>query len=124
LESKGFDSPAACQNYEVICLGDRVSIQFINKKDAFEPKSVVLFSHGGGMDFVKQAKAYAKRLKEFTGTRTVTPLERHEPNTVMVDFIREITKGMDKVDSGLYLAVDEYHGDNSDNGHHKINITK
>lgn len=38
----------------------------------------------------------------------------------MVDFIRDITQKLRRVESDLYLGVSEYDGDNSDNGHHII----
>lgn len=41
-------------------MGDRVSVSFVNGDD----ESVALFSHWGGMDFVKQARAYAQELVE------------------------------------------------------------
>jgi hypothetical protein len=103
-------------------MGDRVSIQFQNG----DKKSVVLFSHWGGKEFPKEAKKYVKQLP--SGLHT-TPLDRKEPNTVMVDFIRYITKDIDRVDSnlylgldGLYLGLDENDGDNSDNGHFLIKL--
>ena len=102
-------------------MGDRVSIQFVNGKE----KSVVLFSHWGGMDFVKTAKAYTKDLHKWIDRQdncAITPLMRLEPDTVIVDFIRHITKNDVRVDSDLYLAEDENMGDNSDNGHHVINL--
>lgn len=109
-------------------MGARISIQFKNK-NAFggerEDKSVVLFSHWGGEEFAKKAKSYVKKLKsEVEKNDGVRPLDRLEPNTVMIDFIREITKGMDRVESDLYLGVSENDGDNSDYGHHIINLNK
>ena len=97
-------------------MGDRVSIQFKNGKEV----SVVLFSHWDGMHFVKQAKEYVKKLNQNEGT----PLSRLEPQTVMVDFVREITKDLEVVDSNYYFGFDSNDGDNSDNGHHIINLLK
>jgi hypothetical protein len=99
-------------------MGDRVSIQFDKEGD----KSVVLFSHWDGMDFVKEAKEYVKKLKTYTGGKTTNPLDRMEPNTVMVDFIRHITKDKSRVEGNYYLAKSENEGDNSDNGHHIIKL--
>jgi len=102
-------------------MGDRVSIQFVNGKE----KSVVLFSHWGGMGFVKEAEDYVKDLKKWEKKEDnvcITPLMRLEPDTVIVDFIRHITKDMHRVDNDLYLEVNENTGDNSDNGHHIIKL--
>ena len=101
-------------------MGDRVSIQFKNGKET----SIVLFSHWGGMDFVKNAKQYVKELKAEVGTKEVNPLDRLEPDVVMVDFIRHITKNLNRVESDLYVAKTENEGDNSDNGHHIILLNK
>ena len=99
-------------------MGDRISISFRDKYT----ESVVLFSHWGGMEFYKKAVAYILGLSKGVGKRVMNPLDRLEPCTVMVDFIRYITKGMDRVESDLYLGVDEFDGDNSDNGHFTIDV--
>ena len=96
-------------------MGDRISIQF----QKGEQKSVALFSHWQGESLVKTAKKYLKALKvEIAGKdqRLVQPIDRLEPETVMVDFIREITKNEKRIESDLYLGKDENDGDNSDNG--------
>ena len=103
-------------------MGDRISIQFRNGAT----KSVALYSHCGGVGFKEDAEAYVKSLAEFNQQaedRGSMPLQRLEPNTVMVDFIRHITEGMDAVEHDLYLGVDENEGDNSDNGHFVIDLT-
>ena len=102
-------------------MGNRVSIQF---KDKFKTKSVVLFSHWDGLDFVKRAQEYAKKLIKEAGKDKVDPLYCLEPNTVMIDFIREITNGEERIKSNYYLGTDEGDGDNSDNGHHIILLEK
>jgi hypothetical protein len=100
-------------------MGARISIQFSKGKE----KSPVLFRHWGGEEFGIEAKTYVKKLKkEIKNNNGCTPLDRLEPNTVMVDFIREVTKDMDRVDSDLYLGLDENDGDNSDYGHHIISL--
>ena len=102
-------------------MGDRISIQFGSGKQ----NSVVLFSHWGGIAFKEEAETYAKSLAECNQKaegRGVTPLQRLQPNTVMVDFIRHMTEGMDAVDQDLYLGTDEHDGDNSDNGHFVIDL--
>lgn len=103
-------------------MGDRVSIAFRNGEET----SVTLFNHWGGMEFKDVAENYVADLKQWIGTKYAPnfsdPISRLEPNTVMVDFIRHITKGKDRITSSLYLAVDESRGDNSDNGHHFIDL--
>jgi len=101
-------------------MGDRVSIQFVSGDD----KSVVLFSHWGGMEFVEKASEYLQELIEELDGKSGEPLGRLEPSTVMVDFVRHITKGMKRVTHDLYLGVSEGDGDNSDNGHHIIDLVK
>lgn len=103
-------------------MGDRVSISFVNGGD----ESVALFSHWGGMSVVKDAETYVKALKKWAGKDEVHPLQRLEPQTVMVDFIRYYTKkeGLERVEGDLYLGVDGGDGDNSDNGHHRIELSK
>ena len=105
-------------------MGDRVSIAFKNGNET----SVTLFHHWGGMEFVEKARDYAEDLrneiakKEYQGD----PIGRLEPNTVMVDFIRYLTIGFgqQRVTSSLYLGKDGNDGDNSDNGHHIINLIR
>ena len=99
-------------------MGNRVSIQFENKGK----KSVVLFSHWDGMDFVNLARKYIKELKKEVKGKVCYPLERLEPNTVMMDFIRKLTKDMKRVECNYYLGATESNGDNSDNGHHIIEL--
>lgn len=103
-------------------MGNRISIQFKNGED----ESPVLFSHWGGEEFKQEAEDYVTELKGEIGMKNpmtgTEPLDRLEPGTVMVDFIRQITKNMDRVKSDLYLGKDENDGDNSDNGHHVIEL--
>jgi hypothetical protein len=100
-------------------MGVRISIQF----QKGEEKSVVLFSHWGGTEFLNTAEDYALDLKKWAEKYERTdPLGRKEPRTVMVDFIRHITTAMDRVTHDLYLGKDETDGDNSDYGHHVINL--
>lgn len=96
---------------------DRASISFKNGND----ESVVLFSHWGGIGFYEKALEYAQKLKkEVENNEGFEPLDRLEPNTVMVDFIRHYTKEKERVESDLYLGKDQNDGDNSDNGHFVI----
>jgi hypothetical protein len=100
-------------------MGDRVSIQFAKGKE----KSVVLFNHWGGMDFVYEAEEYARELMTRAREKgQMMPLYRLEPGTVMVDFISHYTGGK-TIESNLYLGRTSNDGDNSDNGHFVIELT-
>lgn len=110
-------------------MGDRASVSFSNIPTGFKGEPVegaerefspVLFSHWGGMDFVNEAYRYARELKARVKGKQFNPLDRLEPGTVMVDFIRHITKGEEVIESNLYLGRTQDDGDNSDNGHHDI----
>lgn len=102
-------------------MGARTSIAFKNQ----DQKSVVLFSHWGGMEFVEKAQNYVKDLNKYKAIKVLspsTPLSRLEPNTVMIDFIRYATKNMTRVEGDLYLGKDQSDGDNSNFGHHDIEL--
>ena len=103
-------------------MGDRVSIEFYNSDE--DESSVVLFSHWGGMGFVNRAEHYAEALIAERGDSMTLPIDRLEASTVMVDFIRYVTDGQERVTSDLYLGASEHDGDNSDNGHHVIELKK
>lgn len=96
-------------------MGDRISIQFENGGE----KSIVLFSHWGGRNFLKEAKEYIKNLPK---KDSYSPLSRREPQTIMVDFVRHITKSFDRIDGDFYFGATENDGDNSDNGHFIIKL--
>jgi len=102
-------------------MGDRVSISFVSPDGEESP---ALFSHWGGLEFVKTAKRYAKELTKERGEAEMLPLDRLEAGTVMVDFIRWLTFEKDRVESDLYLGKNENDGDNGDNGHHRIKLKK
>ena len=101
-------------------MGDRISIRFVNG----DRESVALFSHWGGRAFLKEALQYIRELKKEIGEKkeALTPLGRLEPSTVMVDFIRHLTKDMDRLNRDLYLGKDEDDGDNWNNGHWDIDL--
>lgn len=101
-------------------MGDRVSVQF--QKD--DKRSVAFFNHWGGKSFPAQALEYAEALKAERGDSHVMPLDRLEPDTVMVDFIRHVTKDETRIESSLYLGKDGKDGDNSDNGNFVIDLDK
>ena len=97
-------------------MGDRISIQFVKE----EQLSVVLCSHWRGKDFLKDVKKYLKGLGK-TETK-LYPLDRREPQTIMVDFVRYLTKDLQRVDSDLYFGFNKNDVDNSDNGHFYIDL--
>jgi len=101
-------------------MGARISIQFTNGNE----KSPVLFSHWGGEEFLDTVNTYLQELKAEIADNQTDPLDRLSPQTVMVDFIRYLTKDMDRSSSNLYLGADENDGDNSDYGHHKIDLAE
>ena len=122
-------------------MGDRVSISFSKAWEGskLRDESPVLFSHCGGKDFVNDAYDYVRKLKKELEGRSCNPLERLEPGTVMVDFIRHITSRVvnyqlnnpkqkeyyphpDRIMSNYYLGKTDEDGDNSDNGHHEIKL--
>ena len=104
-------------------MGNRISIQF--KQGNF--KSAILNSHWGGMLFLTNAKKYVrelkKEIKEKPFNKVCEPLDRLEPDTVMVDFVRSITKDEKRITCDLRLVCSTDEIDNSDNGHHIINLT-
>jgi hypothetical protein len=107
-------------------MGDRISIQFKQGSD----KSPVLFSHWGGNHMLDLANEYAEELnKDAIKEGATWPLFRKEVGTVIVDFIRWLCNGKyykpnERVQSDLCLGVNENDGDNSDNGHHIIDLDK
>ncbi len=105
-------------------MGDRVSIRFVKSdNEEWQRYSVVLNSHWGGTELPHYARAYVERLKaENSENSQVYPLDRLEPNIVMVDFIRELTEGKGRVKSNYRLYPEPGIGDDSDNGHHEIEL--
>lgn len=103
-------------------MGARISVQFQQEKE----KSIVIFSHWGGDSFLKDTKLYVKELKKEAKRRENSfvsePLYRFDVQTVAIDFIRHITKGKERIESDLYVGVNENDGDNSDYGHHIIKL--
>lgn len=117
-------------------MGDRVSISFKNGDE----ESVALFHHWGGTEFPEVAKEYAEELKQemaearIKEPRISDPLTRLEPQVVMVDFIRYLAQQIPhdvledyshrgRSTTSIYLGKDQNDGDNSDNGHHIINLS-
>ena len=127
-------------------MGDRVSIQFSNKDMEWGGESVVLFHHWGGQKFADFAKDWAidfkmkvLKLQEGEGKGS-DPLTRFEPRNVMIQFIKALSDyptedfkyhffkddeyrySDDFLSYSMYFGIDENDGDNSDNGHHVIEL--
>ena len=114
-------------------MGDRISINFVN--GAW--KSPALFSHWQGTSLLNDVETYLDELWEEIDAMehpNSEPLDRLEPGTVMVDFIRWITHTpyaemstgalhRNRITHNFYLGKDENDGDNSDNGHVEIDLT-
>ncbi len=128
-------------------MGDRVSIQFKNKDMEWGGESVVLFHHWGGKKFAEFAKAWASdfknNIKQYTKSKGNDPVTRLEPQNIMVQFLKHIsdnaqthglnynvyvdgkyTKITDLLSYSMYFGKDENDGDNSDNGHHIIELSE
>jgi len=111
-------------------MGDRVSVSFVKvgkdyKGKAYTRESVAFFAHWGGTEFLGRVQAYLRELHKKikrAGRKGIMPIDRMEPGTVMVDFIRWLTCKMPWVESDYYLGTDENDGDNSDNGHHRFDV--
>ena len=83
----------------------------------------MLFSHWGGISLLQEARAYAERLTRTANPDGVWPLDRFEPQTVMVDFIRHLTQWCTgQILNDYYLGRDENDGDNSNHGHYILNL--
>lgn len=90
-------------------MGDRVSISFVDYNDngtVFD-ESVALFDHYAGTRLVERASKFIK------GGEVVSD----EPCFALVEFILLCGSDFDG-----YLGKDARSGDNSDNGHYRINI--
>jgi hypothetical protein len=99
-------------------MGDRISIRFV---DELGNKSATLFSHWRGKEFIKVVNTYLDELYHDDETNIMsTPIGRKEPGTVMVDFIRWLTKREDRIYSNYYIVPTPEDGDNSDNGHYDV----
>jgi hypothetical protein len=99
-------------------MGDRISIRFV---DEHGNKSATLFSHWGGKDFLNTINTYLDELYYDSAVNNVlSPLGRKEPETVMVDFIRWLTKTEERIYGNYYIVPTPNDGDNSDNGHYDV----
>jgi hypothetical protein len=101
-------------------MGNRISIRFVSEGDY---KSATLFSHWDGEELLEKVQIYLDNLySELEGS--IYPLNRKEPETVMVDFIRWLTKAEERIYSNYYIVPTPDDGDNSDNGHYDIVLYK
>lgn len=123
-------------------MGDRVSIQFVNRQESNEDDGVVLFNHWGGLDFPREAIDYAIKLKQWADAEHTrhpngsAPLDRLEVRVVMTDFMLHLAtntewlihtdyktgKPTGRCNDSIYFGRTENDGDNSDNGHFKIDV--
>ena len=94
-------------------MGDRASVSFRNG----DLESVTLNTHWGGLGFQREAQRFAEELKAERDPRGGMPLDRLEPDVVMVDFIRHLTKELDRVEGNLWVVATPEDSDNSDRGH-------
>ena len=113
-------------------------------------KSVVLFHHWGGEWFPKLAKEWIKNhnllLANDRQNNASCPISRMDVDNLMMQFIRflanesefdsswgvniawesfdthTLPKNKNYFTSSVYLGKDENDGDNSDNGHHEIEV--
>jgi hypothetical protein len=99
-------------------MGDRISIAFKNKGRT----SVVLFSQHMGKTIQIKVNEYIHQLKQqlltrLDNKRCCFPIDRLEPEIVMLDFIRWLTKNEQIIETDLFLGKHRNDGDNSNNGH-------
>ena len=82
-------------------MGDRCSIQFVQKTKGLNDKpvtfkSVVLFNHWGGTSFPEYAKEWLdkhnKRLASSRKKNWCDPITRMDPNQLMMQFIRDLAR--------------------------------
>ena len=120
-------------------MGDRISIHFVKDAD----QSPALFSHWQGTSLLNDVETYLNELWEEIDAMehpNGQPLDRLEPRTVMVDFIRWLAEReigppqswgdefveqrtkRRRITSNFYLGKDSEDGDNSDNGHVEIDL--
>ena len=99
-------------------MADSIAISFV---DDHNESLAVYFSWGGRWRLVL-AHAYLRELREDRSVKD-GPLARLDPGAVLVDFLREVTHDLERVDGGIYLAtVDNPYG--PDHGHHKLHTKR
>jgi hypothetical protein len=100
-----------------------ISISFTN--EIFETESVALFSHNSGEMLINSATNYLEMLQKLLKDNKIwaaTPLARLEPEILMVDFLHYFRSSLKRITNNYFLGKDEFDGDNSDYGHHKIEV--
>lgn len=94
----------------MIIMGDRVSITFVtkNSKGRIDDESVAIFDHWGGKEFPKKASDFIKK--------TLLSGEVMYPSDIIAPFLFSLGEnGKD-----VYFGKTKKDGDNSDNGHYRI----
>ena len=121
-------------------MGDRISISFsvthnLNSNgQSWKQESATLSSHWQGTNLIKMALDFVENLQDAQAseqTNGFNPLDRLEPDIVMLNFIRMIPSDTEYDKMGSYgmissdyrIVKDESHTDNSDNGHYEIDLT-
>ncbi len=97
-------------------MSDSISISFRNGDE----ESIYLFHRQDGEDFLDRAQEYINNLPP--DEEGGWPLDRREPQFVMVDFIRIETEGKGPV-TYHYVGKDSSEGDNWNNGHFVIDCS-
>lgn len=131
-------------------MGDRISISFSatynddnhvvvgSKDNTWKRESAVLSSHWSGMGLVEMALDFIQKLQEIQKNEGITekdefnPLDRFEPDNVMINFIRMLPYKSDydrlskygMISSDFRIVKDESDTDNSDNGHYEIDLSE
>ena len=100
-------------------MGNRISISFENQGI----RSVAIFSHWDGTDFLFMVKDFLEWLKHDVKAPENTPLGRMDPSIVALLFSYWVVKQNGVIpSSGYYLGKDQNDGDNSDNGHYIVDL--
>lgn len=102
-------------------MGARISIKFTNKND----KSVVLCHHWGGEEFLDEVQKflnqYTNQIKNNLQKNYSSPSSRMEPQMVMCQFIAWLSETK-QLSESVYLGKDTSEVDDSDYGHHEIEL--
>ena len=130
-------------------MGDRISISFTHtynddqhivvggKDNTFKSESAILSSHWQGIRLVEMALDFVETLQKKLQEEKCdgfNPLDRLEPDNVMINFIRMIPSDKDSeydkmakygmISSDYRIVKDESDTDNSDNGHYEIDLSE
>lgn len=99
-------------------MGNRASVSF--KKGKWV--SATLNSHWDGKGLFAAARKCVKELKRNAHKYRGLPIGRGDPDTVMVEFVRQLTKDLPIVDGNYRLVPSPDDSDNSDQGHVTIEL--